>query len=131
MTDVYLMEPPYGPAVAGRGLRIVRQVESKDNASGWGGKDISSRWTYQLRAWLETAPGTLVIDDTIAASSTDAATGWLDDYVEVGASTSDVLLWEIVEIDGSNSVTSGTTPSNFREVVIERWRQAIIAAYTG
>lgn len=127
MIDTYLDAPPYGPAFAGRGLLIVRQVLAKLNASAWAGKNISAaRWTYRLRAWDEDDTSAHLVNEEIAKSTTDDTTGWLDDYVACGSTVRDTLLWQIVEVDGDN--TDAATPSGQRELVLESWRQPILAA---
>lgn len=120
-----LVKPPYGPAHAGSGLRIQRQILDKPNASAWVGLDITTRWTYRLRAWAESDPQTFFIDDAIAASTDDGTEGWLDDYVSCGQVVRDVLRWQIVEVDGDNA--DANTPTGQREVILEQWRQPILA----
>ncbi len=120
----FQVTPPYGDAWAGRGLRIVRQVLEQTDADGFSAKDISAaRFTYRVRAWSTGTTPALVIDQVIDKSSTDSATGWLDDYVPLGTTAYDQLRWQVVEVDGSNS--DANTPTGQREVVLEWWDQAI------
>lgn len=119
------VEPPYGIAWAGRGLRIVRQIEEKLTASGWAGKDISgSRWVYRVRAFDEAA-NDMVVDEVVTKSATDSATGWLNHYLALGLTTYPVLRWELVEVDTSNNDSS--TPTGDPEVVLETWYQDVKA----
>lgn len=120
-------DPPFGPAVAGRGLRVTLEITTRASGAAWAPKDISaSRWSYQLRAWLPSDRTTLVVNDTVAKGS---ATGWIDDYVPLGDDVKDQMEWELVEIDSAGNDVD--TPSGYREVQLLRWRQAIEAAYVG
>lgn len=118
------VKPPFGPAIASRGLRVVRQIEEKLDSGGYGPKDISSaRWRYDIRAYAAPDDTDFVVEETVDASATEATDGWLDSYVDIGTAPHESMIWELVEIDMNNNAPG--TRSTKREVVIVRWRQAI------
>lgn len=120
---------PYGPAVAGRGLLIRRQVIERSGSAAWHPKDISdARWEYRVRAWdPAVAAPTFLFDEVCAKSATAAADGWLDHHVELGDAARPTLAWEIIEVDRGVAATK-PTPSGFREVVLEAWSQQVAGA---
>lgn len=120
---------PYGPAVAGRGLLIRRQVIERSGSAAWRPKDISeARWEYRVRAWDPADPApAFLLDEICAKSATAAAEGWLDHYVELGGDARPTLAWEIVEVDLATASVKPTA-SGFREVVLESWGQPIVDA---
>jgi len=128
--NLYLSQPPFGPAIIGRGMLVRGQIREKTNATGYGDKDISSRWTYQIRAWDAGAETpTFIINEDVAVSSTDSATGWIDDYVSMGTSEYESALeFELNELDGDTA--DSNTPSGQRETTLIRWRQSIDKAAT-
>ena len=120
--------PPFGKAELGRGLTIRMQVAAKSTSAGWAAKDISAaRWKYFLRARSATAA--YVIGSASGVELTKHATaatdGWLDHWQDLGAAATDVLTWEITEID--NDTSAANTPSLKVERVLVRWKQAIEA----
>jgi hypothetical protein len=117
---------PYGPAFAGRGLLIRRQVIERAGSAAWHLKDISdARWEYRVRAWDPAAAApAFLFDEVCAKSATDAADGWLDHYLELGDAARPTLAWEIVEVDRA-APAAKPTRSGFREVVLEAWWQAV------
>jgi hypothetical protein len=120
--------PPYGPAVAKRGLHIGHQVKAETFSTGtFDAKDISgARWTYQLRLW-ESDDDSSLLDDETVSKGTNSATGELDHYHSCGATVyADPIRWELVEVDNSNADAS--TNSGYRERVLQWWRQPIIDA---
>lgn len=123
-----LDRPPFGDAVVGRGLRVVLRIDHQLDDDGYEPATFSTRWTYKLRAYDEAGALTaFIVDETVAAASDQTTRqGWLDDYVPCGATAQDVLLWELVEIDGTGADAS--TTSGQPEVVLMRWRQPILAA---
>ena len=123
-----LTPPPFGDAIAGRGLRVAAPIQEKLSDAGWTAKSFGSRWTYRLRAYAEDGSLTsFVINDVVAAASDQTTrAGWLDDYIPCGATVYDVLLWELVEVDGDGTDTATSTDKP--EVVLLSWRQPILAA---
>ena len=123
--SVKLSKPPYGEAYAGRGLRVVRQVEEKLSDGSWAGKDIgAARFTYRIRAFNESvSPRVLIYDKPISKSTTAATTGWLDYYFPLGVTAYPVLRWEWIEVDNDN--TDASTPTTRSETVIEEWHQDV------
>ena len=120
---------PYGPAVAGRGILIRRQVIERSGSAAWRPKDISdARWEYRVRAWDPAAAApAFLIDEACTKSATAATEGWLDHHLELGDTARPTLAWEIVKVDGGAPATK-PTPTGFREVVLEAWWQPIVAA---
>lgn len=126
------VSPPFGKAVVERGLRVVCQIKEKLNAAAASAKDISvagsgpnlKRWEYEIRAYTGATNDTFVIRKTLAKSATDSATGWLDDYVPMGATAAADLTWELVEID-YNGADSTPTITTKREVILLTWQQSI------
>ena len=101
--------PPYGKAELHRGLTIRRQVLERTDSDGWAAKDISdARWKYYLRARAE--DGTYVIGSAsgveMTKSATAAADGWLDHWQDLGTAETEVLVWEITEIDTATAATN-------------------------
>lgn len=129
MVSPFEVSYPYGPAVAGRGLLIRRQVIERSGSAAWRPKDISdARWEYRVRAWDPAAGAPVFVFDEVCAKSVTAATqGWLDHYLELGADAQPTLAWEVVEVDLATSSVK-PTPSGFREVVLEGWSQPIVRA---
>lgn len=121
------VDPPFGPAIAGRGLKVRLQIMERASGAAWTPKDLSAstRYAYRIRAWDASDLTAFVVNDVVAEGDA-AATGWLDDYVPLGEDAHDVLEWELVEVDTSN--TDAATPTGDPEVVLMRWRQAIEAA---
>jgi hypothetical protein len=117
---------PYGPAVAGRGLLIRRQVIERSGSAAWRPKDISdARWEYRVRAWdPAVAAPAFLFDEICAKSATAAADGWLDHHLELGDAARPTLAWEIVEVDTA-APSVKPTPSGSREVVLEAWAQPV------
>lgn len=122
-----LDRPPFGDAVVGRGLRVTLRVDHALDDDGFEPAAFASRYTYRLRAYDEAGALTsFVINDTVApAASQVTATGWLDDYIPLGATAYGVLLWELVEVD--STITDTATTTDKAEVVLLRWRQPILA----
>jgi hypothetical protein len=123
-----LVPPPFGDAIAGRGLRVILPIEEKLDDGDWTAKTFASRWTYRVRAYAEDGALTsFVINDAVAAASDQTARpGWLDDYIPCGATAYDMLLWELVEVDGNGTDTATSTDKP--EVVLLSWRQPILSA---
>jgi hypothetical protein len=121
-----LIPPPYGAAVCGRGLRIVRQIEERTSSAVFSAKDISAaRWVYRIRAYTSDAATTFTYNEVITKGSA-SSTGWLDHYLSLGDTAYDSLIWEVVEIDTSNA--DATTETGYREAVLERWKQPVVDA---
>lgn len=120
---------PYGPAVAGRGLLIRRQVVERASGASWVPKNIADdRWEYRVRVWdPASASPAFLFDEECSKSVTAAAQGWLDHYVELGDAAQPTLAWEVVEVD-HDAPSTKPTPTGFREVVLESWSQAIGSA---
>jgi len=119
------VSPLFGKAVVERGLRVRCQIKEEDLGAAEAGKDISgARWTYELRAYTGAVSDVFVIRKTLSKHASASASGWLDDYVPMGAVAAAELTWEVIEIDNNNT---DATPSvtGKHEVILATWQQSI------
>lgn len=127
-------DPPFGPAVAGRGLLVWFRVDEPDADDVVEPKNLTSRWSYEIRAWADSDAATaFVYRDPLTKEDQVTRPGWLKHWLQLGATARTALRWELVEIDGDNaSDPTSATPSGKVEIILHQWTQAVDpAAQTG
>jgi len=124
------VQPPFGPAVVGRGLSIQGTVRTQSATTGaWTAKDISdARWIYRLRVWLEDDDTSAVSDEVVSKGSASSS-GEIDHYHACGTTVRAAMTWELVEVDDDNADASTSTGK--RERIVLRWQQPVIDAPIG